>query len=55
VNRSGSQNASKHAAAAAEKTELANGVLMPGTAWASCCFRKLFRKKRIRLLGHALP
>src|SRR4029434_2868696 len=29
VNRSGSQNASKNAAAAAEKTEDVNGVLMP--------------------------
>src|SRR5215471_14532186 len=29
VNRSGSQNASKNAAAAAEKTEYSNGVLMP--------------------------
>src|SRR5262250_1954953 len=29
VNRSGSQNANKNAAAAAEKTESSNGVLMP--------------------------
>jgi len=29
VNRSDSQNASKNAAAAAEKTEQSNGVLMP--------------------------
>src|SRR5215467_1046889 len=57
VNRSGSQNASKNAAAAAEKTEQSNGVLMPRPVTMPIANDKRRRPERteaIRILKPAI-
>src|SRR5215468_7267870 len=57
VNRSGSQNASKNAAAAAEKTEYSNGVLMPRPVTMTVANDKRRRPERTEAirLGVRIP